>query len=550
MPDFLLMSVEYGGYVSIVKLVVFLLFYFLWLALVGWAHKDAKAVDTNIGAWIGSLLGAGAVGVLLWWLIPVFVVGLLVFVAAVGGTGLAYVRHRNTRVLDFDRVLTIEHIKHLVAKSEKLDAMENFRFITANNNEVPPPEPRTPTFFGYRIAYDVLTDAMWRRASSITLVPKGDNYEVTYFIDGAAAKQPAVPREQMEYFIHFAKELAALDSDEKRKPQKGKFRTQQKKHNVDWEVMTAGSTAGEQVRLKQVSKEHDLRINELGLTPDQQEHLEGLRERSAGVFLIAGPRKSGVTTTLYALVRNHDAFLNNINTLEKQPATQLLNITQETFSPTDTGTSTYARKLQSMVRMGPDIVGIGECEDADTAKVVSAAAQDSKLMYVVINADSVLQALGKWIKMVGDKKVIAETLIGISSQRMLRTLCEECKQGYTPNKELLKKFNLPAEKAKVLYRPGKEVYDKRGKASICDHCQGTGYVGRVGVFEMIVLTDELRKAIRQVKQLPELGMQFRRAKMLYLQEQALRKVIAGKTAINEVLRVLSSGKKQGNAASR
>jgi len=549
MPDFLLMSIEYGGYVSIVKLIVFLILYFLWFLLVTWAHKDAKAVDTNIGSWIGLLVGAGALGILLWWLIPVFIAGLLVFILVVGGTGLAYVRHRNTRVLDFDRVLTIEHIKSLFAGSAKLEAMENFLFITANNNEVPSPEPRTPMFFGYRTAYDVLTDAMWRRASIIMFAPKGDNYEVTYHIDGAATKQPAVPREQMEYLIHFVKELAALDANEKRKPQKGKFRTQQKKHNVDWEVMSAGSTAGEQVRLKQVSKEHDLRLNELGLAPDQQSHMDHLREMSQGLFLITGPRKGGVTTTLYALIRNHDAFLNNINTLEKQPATQLLNITQNVFSPTDTGTTTYAGKLQAIVRMGPDVVGIGECEDSDTAKVASAAARDGKIVYVVMNADSVLQALGKWIKMVGDKKVIAETLVGISNQRMTRTLCDECKQGYAPNKELLKKFNLPAEKAKVLYRPGKEVYDKRGKASVCDVCQGSGFVGRTGVFEMIVLTDELRKAIRHVKQLPELSMQFRRAKMLYLQEQALRKVIAGKTAINEVLRVLSSSKKQGNTGS-
>ena len=543
------MSIEYGGYVSIVKLIVFLILYLLWFLLVTWAHEDAKAVDTNIGSWIGLLVGAGALGILLWWLIPVFIAGLLVFILLVGGTGLAYVRHRNTRVLDFDRVLTIEHIKSLFARSAKLEAMENFLFITANNNEVPSPEPRTPMFFGYRTAYDVLTDAMWRRASIIMFAPKGDNYEVTYHIDGAATKQPAVPREQMEYLIHFVKELAALDANEKRKPQKGKFRTQQKKVNVDWEVMTAGSTAGEQVRLKQVSKEHDLRLNELGLAPDQQSHMDHLRDISQGLILVAGPRKSGVTTTLYALVRNHDAFLNNINTLEKQPATQLLNITQNVFSPTDTGTTTYASKLQAIVRMGPDIVGIGECEDSETAKVASAAARDGKIVYVVMNADSVLQALGKWIKMVGDKKVIAETLVGISNQRMMRTLCEECKQGYAPNKELLKKFNLPAEKAKVLYRPGKEVYDKRGKASVCDHCQGTGFVGRTGVFEMIVLTDELRKAIRHVKQLPELSMQFRRAKMLYLQEQALRKVIAGKTAINEVLRVLSASKKPGNKTS-
>ncbi len=548
MPSILLMSVEYGGYISIVKLVLFLLLYFLWLLLVRWTARDAQAVDTNLDLWLGLILGVGAVAMLLWWLIPVYIAGLLIFLIGVGGTALAYVKHRNTRVLDFDRVLTLEHLKSLFTKSEKLEAMESFLFITANNNDVPSPEPRTPTFFGYRTAYDVLTDAMWRRASTITFAPKGESYEVTYYIDGAATKQPSVPREQMEYLIYFLKELAALDANEKRKPQKGKFRTRQKKENADWEVMTAGSTAGEQVRLKHVSKEHDLRINELGLAPDQQEHFDRFTQKQQGLFLIAGPRKSGVTTTLYALLRSHDAFLNNINTLEKQPATQLLNITQNTFTLTDTGTTTYAKKLQSIVRMGPDVVGVGECEDAETAKVASAASGDGKLVYVVINADNVLQALGKWIKLVGDKKLIAETLIGVSNQRLMRTLCEECKQAYAPNKELLKKFNLPAEKAKVLYRPGKEVYDKRGKPSVCEHCQGTGYVGRTGVFEMIVLNDELRAAIRQVKQLPELGMQFRRAKMLYLQEQALRKVIVGKTSINEMLRVLSSGKKPAVAS--
>jgi type II secretory ATPase GspE/PulE/Tfp pilus assembly ATPase PilB-like protein len=198
--------------------------------------------------------------------------------------------------------------------------------------------------------------------------------------------------------------------------------------------------------------------------------------------------------------------------------------------------------------MGPDVVGVGECEDDETAKIASAAAADGKIVYVVMNADSVLQALGKWLKMVGDRKLVAETLVGISNQRLFRKLCDTCKQGYAPNAELLKKFNLPAEKAKVLYRPGKEVFDKKGKPSMCQTCQGTGFVGRTGVFEMIVLNDELRKAVKHVKQLPELGMQFRRAKMLYLQEQALRKVIAGTTAINEMLRVLAAGKKEAAEA--
>ena len=104
--------------------------------------------------------------------------------------------------------------------------------------------------------------------------------------------------------------------------------------------------------------------------------------------------------------------------------------------------------------------------------------------------------------------------------------------------------------AKVLYRPGKEVYDKKGKPSTCDKCQGTGFVGRSGVFETIMLTDELRAAVREVKQLADLGMQFRRAKMLYLQEQALRRTIAGTTAINEMVRVLAPAEKQENGAAQ
>lgn len=550
MTGSLLMAVEYGGYISIVKLVVFLACYFPWLLLVSWAYKDAKAVETSVPTWIGILLGGGVLAILVWWLMPLFIVGVLAYVLLVGGTALAYVKHRNTHVLDFDKILTIDHIKSLFTHSEKLHAMENFTFITTNNNEVPPPEPRTPTFFGYRTAYDVLTDAIWRRTSTISFSPKGDVYEVVYNIDGAATQQPPLPRDQMEYLIHFLKEVAGLDTKEKRKPQKGKFRTRQVKVITDWEVQTAGSTAGEQVRLKRITKESAMRLGDLGLTQDQFEQLDQLRQTKQGLFLVTGPKKSGITTTMYALIRNHDAFLNNINTIEKQPTGQLLNVTQTVFSLTDTGTSTYARKLQSIVRMGPDVVGVGECEDAETAKIASAAAKDGKIVYVVMEADSVLQAMARWLKFVEDRKLVAETLIGISNQRLLRKLCETCKQGYAPNKELLKKFNLPADKAKVLYRPGKEIFDKRGKPSMCEECQGTGFIGRTGVFEMIVLDDELKKAVRTVKQLPELGMQFRKAKMLYMQEQALRKVIAGTTAINEMLRVLASPKKEGAPASQ
>jgi type II secretory ATPase GspE/PulE/Tfp pilus assembly ATPase PilB-like protein len=541
MPDLLSATAEYGGYISIFKLVAYLIFFFAWLPLVSWVHQDTKSIETKGVVWTGIVLGAGVAGAVLWLLIPIFVAGMLCYLIAVGGASLAYVRHRNSRVLDFDRVLTVDHIKNLmVSKEKKLEALKSFTFITANKNEVPMPEPRTADFLGYKIAYNLVSDAIWRRASSVIFSPTAQDYQVAYYVDGVALKQPSMTRDQMQYFIHFIKSVADLDSKEKRKPQKGKFKIRQNKEDTPWEVMTAGSTAGEQVKLKHVTQEGMARLTEIGLMPEQREKLDRFRGIKQGIFLVSGPPKSGVTTTLYALLRNHDAFMNSVNTLERQPAGQLPNITQNVFTLSDTGTTTFAKKLQAIVRMGPDIVGVAECEDAETARIACAAARDGKLVYVTLQADSVLQALGKWLKFVGNRNVVAETLLGVCNQRLLRLLCDECKQAYAPDKDLFRKFNINAEKTKVLYRAGKVQYDKHGKPSTCENCQGTGYFGRSGVFELVILNDDLREVLRQSKSLPEVGTQFRRAKMLYLQEQVLRKVIAGTVAINEMIRVLST----------
>jgi type II secretory ATPase GspE/PulE/Tfp pilus assembly ATPase PilB-like protein len=552
MLDLLSASIEYGGYISIIKLIGYLIVFFAWLPLVGWIHYDAKIVETNDVFWTGIILGAGAAGAIIWLLVPIFIVGMLFYMIAIGAISLAYVKHRNARVLDFDKVLTIDHIKNLlVSKEKKLEALKSFIFVTANKNEVPVPEPRTPDFFGYKTAYEILSDAMWRRASNIVFSPTAQDYQVAYNVDGASLKQPSIARDQMGYFIRFVKELAGLDTKEKRKPQKGNFKIRKKKDDIPWEVTTAGSTAGEQVRLKPITQEGMARLTEIGLMPEQEAMLNQFREIKQGIFIISGPRKTGITTSLYALLRNHDAFVNSINTLERQPSAQIPNITQNTFKLTDTGTTTFANKLQNVVRMGPDIIGVSDCEDAETAQVACAAARDGKLVYITIKADSVIQALGKWLKYVGNKSVVADTLLGISNQRLIRILCDECKQAYAPDKELFKKFNITAEKTKVLYRTGKVLYDKHGKPSTCEHCQGTGYFGRTAVFEIITLNDDLRKVIKKSKSLPEIGTQFRRAKMLYLQEQTLRKVITGKIAINEMIRVLSTSKtKKTNQNSR
>lgn len=540
MLDSLAASIVFGGYISIIKFIIFVACFIAWLPLIVWIHNDSKPLETNTLTWTAAILCSGAIGIIAWLLIPVYIVGMLLFVVFAGAASLAYVKYRNSKVLEVDRVLTIDHFKSLlVSKEKRLEGLKEFTFITANKNDVPIPEPRTTDFFGYKIVYELIKDATWRRASTVALTPASQEYQVAYNIDGSIAKQSGMPKDQVEHFLTFIKHLCDLDIKEKRKPQKGIFKVHrnQVKKDAVWEVTTAGSTAGEQVRLKKITQEDPLKIDKIGLMPEQLELLSSFNQRKQGLFVISGPEKSGLTTTLYAMLRNHDAFINSINTLEKQPSEPLQNITQNTFTLTDTGTTTYAKKLLSIVRMGSDVLGVSDCEDADTARVACAAARDGSIVYLVLKAESVMQALDKMLKYVGDSTVLAQSLMCISNQRLIRKLCDKCKEAYAPDKELLRKFNISAEKTKALYRAGKVIYDKRGKPSTCENCQGTGYYERTGVFEIVGINSELAKVL-QTQPMPEIAKQFRRAKMLYLQEQMLRKVISGTTTINEMIRIL------------
>jgi type II secretory ATPase GspE/PulE/Tfp pilus assembly ATPase PilB-like protein len=544
--NLLLSSVEYGGYISIAKFVIFLIFFVLWLFLLDWVHRDAEAIKAKSRFWTGIVLATGVLSAVIWLLVPLFIIGLLFYLIVAGVAIAGYIKHRNLQVAEFERVFTAEHIKGIIFRTEQkeLDALKDFAFITANDNEVPVPQPKTPLFFGYKIAYDLLKDALWRRASSINFSPQKENYGLTYQVDGAALKQPDMDNNQVAYLIHFAKSLADLDMNERRKPQKGNFRTHSGKGNIKWELKTAGSTAGEVIRFKPIAQAETMKLTDLGMTAEQLEQMTKMREAKHGLFLFSGPKKSGVTTTFYTIIQNHDAFLNSIEMLERHPLTKLPNMAQNVYTLSDSGGTTYGKKLQGIVEKGPDIIGVADCDDSESARVASETAQGGKLVYVTIQAEGVLNALAKWIKLVGDKNLAIDNLIGISSQKLLRILCKECKQAYRPDTELLKKFNLSADKTKVLHREGKEHYDKRGKPTICNNCQGTGFVGRTGIFETIILTGELRNAIKNAKSLPEINKRLRSARMVYLQEHTLKKVIEGVTSINEMVRLFAASKKK------
>jgi len=539
MPNDLIAAVEYGGYISLWKLLLFILAFLGWAPLVRWVFIDAQAVRTNAFTWTLAMALSGAVALLLWLIIPVFFIGLLLYLIVVGGVIMAYVTHRNSQVADFEKILSADHLRGLFINADKKmeKVSHGITFITSNGNEVPLPEPKSAELEGFIVTCDLIDDAAWNRADVVRLIPQKEEYAIVYEIDGAASKQDSKPREDVDSFVYYVKQLAGLEVDEKRKPQKGRFTAiLSDDERTNWEVRTSGSTAGEQISIERASAIVSRKIEDLGLNENQLESIRGLRDIKAGLIIISGMKKSGLTSTFYTLLANHDPFLNNINTLEKQTSAELQNITQFTYSLSDTGTTTFARRLQSVFRKGPDIVGVGACEDAQTAQLASAGAKDDRVVYVVLEAASVNEAMAKWLKFVGDNNLVADTLAAIINQRLVRTLCADCRQPYQPNPALFKKFNISPEDTSTFYRPGEIEYDKHGKPVVCEKCQGTGFFGRIGLFETICINDKLREVIRKAKSPKEVASAFRRSGMLYMQEQSIKKVAAGVTSINEVIR--------------
>ncbi|MCK5174304.1 MAG: Flp pilus assembly complex ATPase component TadA, partial [Planctomycetes bacterium] len=330
--------------------------------------------------------------------------------------------HRNSLVAEFEKVMTPQHFKSLFINDSKKMAKSTMgvSFVTANGNEVPLPEPKTYEAYAYQDACEIFVDAVWRRVSQIAFLPAKQEYKVSYTIDGVLVKQPPKEREGMEYFISLVKQIADLDTKEKRKPQTGKMYVVIDGMKVAWELTTAGSTAGEQILVKRFEDKDLMEIDDLGMEADQAEALKTVRDRTSGLFLITGPAKDGTSTTFYAIMKNHDPFMNDINTFEKNITAALDNVTQHQYSLNDSNTDSYSEQLQSIVRMGPSIIGVADCEDPEAAKIsTNAAANQNRVVHVNFEATSMIKALAKWIKLSGDKAMVVDSLIGISNQRLV-----------------------------------------------------------------------------------------------------------------------------------
>lgn len=528
-----------GSYLAIWKVIIFLGLFGLYAWVGQWLDKDVLIARASRTLWNCMYLGAGTLVLLLWFMLPTpFIVVLLFFVVIWLTVMVTYVMHRNARVGVDEQICTMDHLRSLASRERKTKVShQRVTFVTANRNELPIPHRQDAEYEGYVLAEDLTYETVRRRASRTDLLPTGEGAQHLYTIDGVVGVAGEKTRLEVEQILTYLKAVAGMDVKERRRPQSGNFRVKTPQKNLEFKLTTAGSTRGEQMLLERVEQFAELKMESLGLNSDQLEALQKTIEETSGITLITGLAGMGVTTTLYSVVRRHDAFTQNINSLEQNPLLELDNITQNIVEA-NADPKTTAKQLQTVLRKDPDVVLVGFCDSAEMAKIATQAALEGKKLYLGMTAAGTFEAMEQWLKMVEKSAKVADSLKAITSQRLLRKLCTACREAYVPDAGMLRKLNLPADKIKNFYRPPTQLeYDKRGNQIVCEVCQGTGYVGRTAVFETLFVTDSVRQMIQEDVPLTTLRNQCRKERMLYLQEQAIRKVMDGTTSIQEVLRV-------------
>ena len=529
-----------GEYASTAWLVVTIALFIAWLFVANWVAADLRKLRIEFGLWAILVLGGGVVGFLLLLVIPNhwIVIGPLAAILCAGGSIAAYLSFRNTRVPPGQRI-TLQNLRNGLNKRsrEKEDEIASewtskVVFMDgAGRHRKPQPDDEEQRL-GYPLACRFLHDVVWRRASNVYILPAGEQSAIRVRVDGVLTERPPLPRLEGERIIVFLKAMAGLDVTNHRRPQSGRITIHTLEKTVELRIRTAGTTEGERLEARMLETGSIIRLGNLGLTEKMLANCTKMGQLRRGLIVVAGPGGSGVTTTLYALVKEHDAFQFNIHSLESPRLMDLDNVTQEDFD--DQGAAgTFAKQFQSIVRKDPDIILLGGIPDTETAQLAMQTVKGGKKIVAGMQADDCIDALGRLVKLADGPEPVADSLVAILAQRLLRKLCPNCKEAYRPPAELLAKINLRADQ---FFRPTGKVLDDNSTPVDCPQCQGTGYVGRMGVYEMMVVTAPLRDLLRDGATTKQIKDECRRDGMLYLQENALAKVVEGVTSIKEVLR--------------
>jgi type IV pilus assembly protein PilB len=373
----------------------------------------------------------------------------------------------------------------------------------------------------------LLVRAMQQRASDLHIEPGEHDGIIRCRVDGVLRDMLPLSMRAYPAVVSRVKILGGMDISERRVPQDGRFSVQLEGRPVDFRVSTLPTVGGEKVVMRVLDAARaNITLAEMGIPARDRERLEAVVSRPHGMFVVTGPTGSGKTTTLYAVLQRLNSLETNILTCEDPVEYQLGRINQVQLNVR--AGLTFGTFLRSALRQDPDIIMVGEMRDAETAELGIRAALTGHLVLTTLHTNDAVGAATRLVDMGVEPYLVASTLQGALAQRLVRTICQHCKEAYMPKPEELALVGVEADKAGSF-----TAYQGRG----CRACNGTGYAGRQAVFELFVPDAQTRRVMAAAQDTGTLMQEAVRSGMTPLREAALSRVVAGETTILEAARV-------------
>ncbi|SRR5579862_359699 len=376
---------------------------------------------------------------------------------------------------------------------------------------------------GSEAARRILEEAVQARTSDVHIDPQENGYKVRFRIDGILQERTLLEKTSGLRVVSALKTLGGIDVAEKRKAQDGRFRIQFSTRDVDMRVSTASAIFGEKLVVRILDRKAGIfGLADLGMPEEMVAQFNQAIHSRSGMILATGPTGAGKTSTLYAALSQLDKTRLNVMTIEDPAEYELEGATQIPVNPK--AGITYESGLRSILRQDPDVIFVGEMRDAEAAKIAIRAALTGTLVFSSLHTRDAVNCIPRLAEMGVEASQMASALLMVIAQRLVRVLCNACREPYACSGGELDAIGLGLP-------PGETIYRAKG----CPECSQTGYLGRTGIFELFVLDDELRRAVSRQDGEAEL-LELARAKgFRAYRESGGEKILLGITTVDEVL---------------
>ncbi|MFA6321024.1 MAG: ATPase, T2SS/T4P/T4SS family [Candidatus Omnitrophota bacterium] len=372
----------------------------------------------------------------------------------------------------------------------------------------------------------LLAEAVTLRSSDILIEPLEDEMRVRYRVDGVLREGRRSPISLHNAVISRLKVMSNLDIAERRLPQDGRFKVKLQGREVDFRISVIPSSMGEKVALRILDKSQaTLDIDKLGFDERSIEEVKKAAAKPHGMILICGPTGCGKTTTLYSILQHVNSPEKNIVTVEDPVEYQIDGINQVTSRPEIE--LTFAAALRSILRQDPNIIMIGEIRDYETVDIAIKAALTGHLVLSTLHTTTATGSVIRLVNMGVEPFLLTSSVILVGAQRLVRRICNNCKEPYELSPDIAQRMNLKFGKDKVIFYKGKG----------CEKCFNSGYKGRVGLLEVLVMTPKIKALVMENAQEHKIREEARREGMMTLRENGIKNALAGTTTLEEVFRV-------------